>query len=211
MHQSNPRTVRSRLHLSPLAVVLAAGLRFPLRTIFDRGETMQERRRALYEAFAFQSTVTLGQAPLFDLVADRPVLQPLGAQESLSWDIELTGMSSSRLHPLEYLRSELRELGATPLSLVGRGHVRTAGLVVGVQKPPTAGGVAFVMLEDGEHLAQLVVRPELWQQEYRTLRDSKLLLVEGQASTSGRTLSITAESLLAVETPVARSYKRSPW
>ncbi len=174
-------------------------------------DALQERRQALFEAYALFPGNQVSQPPLFEPAADRPVLQPLAREESLSWDIELTGMSGSRLHPLDYLRSQLRELGATPLSLVRSGKVRTAGLVVGVQKPPTAGGVAFVMLEDGEQLAQLIVRPELWQQEYRTLRDSKLLLVEGRASSSGLSVSITAESLRAVKTDVARDYRRSPW
>src|SRR5690625_6896021 len=101
-------------------------------------------------------------------------------------------MNITKLHPLDHLRSQLRELGAGPLSLVRTGRTRTAGLVVGVQKPPTAGGVAYIMQEDGERLAQLIVRSELWQQEYRTLRDCKLLLVEGQARASWLTLSITA-------------------
>lgn len=173
-------------------------------------DTVQERRQALYEAWVLSEAVKAGQSPLFAPAADRPVLQPLPKQLSLAWDIELTGMSSSRLHPLDHLRSQLRDLGATPLALAGNGRVRTAGLVVGVQKPPTAGGVAFVMLEDGERLAQLVVQPELWQQEYRTLRDSRLLVVEGQARVAGQTLSITAEALLAVDT-AASNYRRAPW
>ena len=175
-------------------------------------DCVQERRQALFDAYALAATTgPAQQPPLFSLQPERPLLQPLDSQERLAWDIELTGMSSSKLHPLDHLRSQLRELGAVPLSLVRTGRTRTAGLVVGVQKPPTAGGVAFIMLEDGERLAQLIVRPELWQQEYRTLRDSKLLLVEGQARASGLTLSITAETVASAEPGPARSYARSPW
>ncbi|HLR46398.1 MAG TPA: DNA polymerase III subunit alpha, partial [Deinococcales bacterium] len=172
---------------------------------------VQERRQALHDVWALSGAVRAGQSPLFGPQLERPYLKPVSGRERHAWDVELAGMSSSPLHPLDYVRPELRELGVKPLGLVGSGPVRTAGLVVGVQKPPTAGGTAFVMLEDGEQLAQLIVSPELWQQGYRLLRDSRLLLVEGTARRAGLQLSISAAALRGFSSDCAVVHKCAPW
>ena len=176
---------------------------------------LQGRREALYEAYALTGSGQPGQAPLFEPVIDRPALRSLGVNERVAWDLELMGMSSSRLHPLDLLRTRLRDLGVLPLPLVqSGGPVRTAGLVVGLQRPPTAKGVAFAMIEDGERLAQVVIRPDLWRDQYRLLRDARLLLITGDAHISGLTLTITAEALHPIdhhERDAAEQYRRSGW
>src|SRR5699024_2741461 len=162
-------------------------------------------------AYAFGPVSDSVQSSLFDAPAEQPELNRLKVGERFSWDLELTRMSSLKLHPVDLLRSQLRELGVTPLPLVKAGRVRTAGLVLGVQTPPTAKGAAFVMIEDGEQLAQLVVSKELWQEEYRTFRDSRLLLVEGKASRTGMVLSINVEAVHAVRSRETDAHEHANW
>jgi len=51
--------------------------------------------------------------------------------------------------------------------------------VVARQKPPTAKGYAFLVLEDGPHRLQAVIPPEVWERHYALLRDGEALLLEG--------------------------------
>ncbi|RTH01677.1 hypothetical protein CSW45_09510, partial [Thermus scotoductus] len=108
-----------------------------------------------------------------------PPLPPLGPGEWLLLDLEAKGFSELPLHPLDLVRGRMREVGATPLSALRPGPVLTAGLVVAKQKPPTAQGYAFLVLEDGPIRRQVVVPPGLWERRYALFRDAKLLLVAG--------------------------------
>jgi error-prone DNA polymerase len=182
---------------------------------FDK---LQSRRAALFEAYALQDAGQVGQTPLFSLAPPPPALSRVEAADVLAWDLELLRMSSLTLHPLDLLRAQLRELQARPLGAIRSGQlVRTAGLVIGIQKPPTAGGFAFVMIEDGESLAQVVVNPDLWTDAYVLLRDDRVLVVEGTVQTSGQYVSIQALRLLAFDgLPAAgvaavSAYRRSGW
>lgn len=184
-------------------------------------DALQSRRDALFEAYALQDASQAGQAgqtPLFSLAPPPPALQPVAAADVLAWDLELLRMSSLALHPVDLLRAQLRELQVRPLGTVRGGQlVRTAGLVIGIQKPPTAGGFAFVMIEDGENLAQVVVNPGLWAEAYVLLRDDRVLVVEGTVQTSGQYVSIQALRLLAfdsfpaAEVAAVSAYRRSGW
>ena len=79
------------------------------------------------------------------------------------------------------------------------------------QKPPTAKGFAFYMLEDGAVRAQLIIPPALWTAERVVLRDAAVLLVEADATRAGVNLSLRAQRLwgLAAATGTARAPTRS--
>jgi error-prone DNA polymerase len=200
--------VRTKLDHAALESLVRAGA-------FD---ALQPRRDALFEVYALQDIRQAGQIPLFSLTPPLPALPLVPAADALAWDLELTRMSSSELHPVDLLRAELRELDARPLGSVRAGPaVRTAGLIIGIQRPPTANGFAFVMIEDGEDLAQVVVNPALWTEAYVLLRDDRVLVVEGTVQVSGLYMSIQAQRLLAFSSPhaagtsVLRACRRSGW
>jgi DNA polymerase III alpha subunit len=67
--------------------------------------------------------------------------------------------------------------------------VRVAGLVVVRQRPPTAKGFVFITLEDEEGLVNVIVRPDVYDQYYRTMRNSLLLIVEGAIQKQSRAFS----------------------
>ncbi len=78
-------------------------------------------------------------------------------------DLETKGISESGRHPLDAHRARLRDLGCVPLSGLRHGREAwTAGLVVTKQRPPTAKGFAFFVLEDASTRVQAIISPDLW-------------------------------------------------
>ena len=59
-------------------------------------------------------------------------------------------------------------------------RVRIGGLVVARQRPGTAGGVVFVLLEDEFGVINLVVPPAVYERHRLVVRTEPLLLVEGK-------------------------------
>ena len=136
---------------------------------FDR---LVDRREGLYQVGVLANTLQPGQSSLFGVPAELPPFPVLSAMDKLSWDFALKGFAEHPVHPVDLYRNELLELGATPMERLRHGFVRTAGLVVAKQKPPTAKGFAFYLLEDNTERLQLVISPDLWQEQRDALRDA---------------------------------------
>lgn len=171
---------------------------------------LPDRRSALFQAQALRQTQPAGQrgwlaAPL----PPTPPLPPLEPGERLGWDYQTKGFSELALHPLDLLRSRLLELGCRPLAALQGfegSFVRTAGLRKFIQKPSSANGFAFVVIEDGPRLAQLIVAPALWERQARLLQTVPVLVVEGVVERAGHLLTLKAQRLwgLALEWAVAQ-------
>ena len=112
---------------------------------------LADRREGLYQVGVLAQQAHPGQQGLFP-VEEAPPFPELSTMERLEWDFKLKGYSEHSVHPVDLCRNRLLELGAVPFSRLrkAQGHVRTAGLVVARQKPPTARGFAFWLLE-GQH------------------------------------------------------------
>lgn len=63
---------------------------------------------------------------------------------------------------------------------------------------PTAKGFAFWLLEDNVERTQVVISPDLWERQWQTLRDARILLTEGLLSRQGRAWTLRAEGLARV-------------
>src|SRR5690606_8661097 len=90
-------------------------------------------------------------------------LPPFTAWDKLCADYDITGLSA-QWHPLLLLRTQLDSaiLTATQVLDVPHGRwIRTAGLVVCRQRPATAKGVTFLLLEDETGLTNIVVHQSL--------------------------------------------------
>ena len=126
------------------------------------------------------------QRPLLEGIAtpDMAISLPLpGIGEELLSDYATTGTTLGR-HPLALLRARLsRQRCKSSRELAGFNAdraVRAAGLVIGRQRPQTAGGVTFVTLEDEFGLVNVVVWQQLAQRQRRALLESRLLQVDGE-------------------------------
>ncbi|HYM58923.1 MAG TPA: DNA polymerase III subunit alpha [Solirubrobacteraceae bacterium] len=111
-----------------------------------------------------------------------PALRKLGAWEAMVADYATTGLTLGS-HPLALLRPDLpagmvssRDLETLP----HRARVRIGGLVVTRQRPGTAKGIVFMLLEDEFGTINLIVPPPVYQRERLTVRTEPLVLAEGR-------------------------------
>ena len=135
-----------------------------------------------------------------------PALAPLGEWDETLADYATTGVSARR-HPLGILRAELPGDVATAADLATLPHgirLRIAGQVVARQRPGTANGIVFMLIEDETGTANLIVSPELYERRRLTVRTEPLLLVEGKLEkppAACGNINVLVRSLVALEAP----------
>lgn len=110
-------------------------------------------------------------------------LRPPSTAENVEADYATQGYSLES-HPVALIRSELRRRRLSDSRAIrGQDHgapARVAGLVTVRQRPPEAGGVTFVTLEDEYGQINLVVWERVALRYRRELLESTLLRVDGQ-------------------------------
>ena len=114
-------------------------------------------------------------------------------------DYRALGLTLGR-HPLALLRGQLRarrlitsaEVRDTPH---GR-SVRTAGIVIGRQRPDTASGVMFVTLEDETGATNVIVWRDLSDRQRRELLGARLMGVYGRVEREGMVVHLLAGRLV---------------
>ncbi len=165
------------------------------------------RRGALWEALAQEKKER--RLPLFDpQEADaarsaagprQPVdLPPLAAFEEVLADYRTVGLSL-RGHPMKFLRPALERLRAVrceQLAMLASGrYVRVAGVVLVRQRPGTAKGITFVTLEDETGVANLIIRPDVWQRFRRAAKNAAALLAHGRLERHGEVIHVLVARL----------------
>jgi error-prone DNA polymerase len=111
-----------------------------------------------------------------------PGLRELSPWESMAADYATSGLTVHS-HPLALLRDRLPADAVTSRDLERLLHgtrVKTAGLVVARQRPGTAGGIVFVLLEDEYGTINLVVPSQVYERHRLTVRTEPLMVVEGR-------------------------------
>lgn len=110
-----------------------------------------------------------------------PVLRPLSPVEQTRLDIHATGVSD--VHPIAHFRPLLDQqnvLAASRLPAMPKNLVcKIGGMVITRQRPGTAKGFVFLTLEDETGLVNVIVRPDVYERNRRTIRGSQCLIVEG--------------------------------
>jgi error-prone DNA polymerase len=116
-----------------------------------------------------------------------PQLHQLTPAESAVWDFQTTGVTAGP-HPIAMRRPHLARLGATPIrdltSQRPGGRVLAAGAVISRQRPPTAKGMTFLLLEDETGRLPTAITPPVYE-KYRTKVRSSGLLIEGRLESAG--------------------------
>ncbi len=148
---------------------------------------------------------------------ERQLTLPLGPTseipelpEQTSWermlaDYRTTSMSIG-VHPLELLRPHLPAEVATSADfehLEHRSRVAIAGLVVARQRPATANGVVFMLLEDEHGQMNLVIPPEVYERFRPLVRGEPLLLARGRFERFERNRNLIVDELVTLA-PLAR-------
>jgi error-prone DNA polymerase len=123
------------------------------------------------------------QLPLsLDPTAETPALRRLTRWERMLADYRHTGMSVGT-HPLELLRPHLPAgtLSSAALHEQPHGqHVAIAGMTVARQRPSTANGIVFMLLEDEHGQVNLIVPPAVYERHRATVRAEPLVLAHGR-------------------------------
>jgi error-prone DNA polymerase len=82
--------------------------------------------------------------------------------------------------------------------------VRIGGLVVARQRPGTAKGIVFILLEDEFGTVNLIVPPDVYERHRLTVRSEPLLLAEGRLeklAIAGGAINIFVRSIEPLVTP----------
>jgi error-prone DNA polymerase len=111
-----------------------------------------------------------------------PSLKPLGEWGRVVADYRSTGMTLGP-HPIALMRPGLHPkiLASADLERVEDGaEVEVGGMVVARQRPPTAGGIVFMLLEDETGTVNLVVPPPVYERRRALVRADVVVRAEGR-------------------------------
>lgn len=175
---------------------------------FDGMDARKNRREAYYVLHTVAHARQSGTRALLPLTPQTPELSGMPPHEWLTLDLQTKGLSESGRAPLDAHRTRLRELGCVPLSTLRHGETRwTAGVIVSRQRPPTAKGFAFYVLEDGPCRVQAIINPDLWEAHRALLRDARALIIWGEVTRHGQAVTVKVARLAELRTAVESGAK----
>ena len=145
--------------------------------------------------------------------------------EQTSWERMLADYRHTSLsvgvHPLELLRPHLPAGVATSAELPELPNgalIQLAGLAIARQRPSTANGIVFMLLEDEHGQANLIVPPPVYERHRAIVRSEPLLLAVGKLERHDRNINLLVSELsslgalarrAASEAEVARALPRA--
>jgi len=138
-------------------------------------------------------------------------LKRMDTGERLVSDYSGTGLTTGP-HPMAYRRAELRRAGifsAQELQKMRDGeYVTAAGAVIARQRPGTALGFIFLSMEDETGIANVVIHPDLYEQQRVLVTRGKFLKVYGRLQNQDTVVHVKAEhlELLVIEVLDLRSH-----
>jgi error-prone DNA polymerase len=142
--------------------------------------------------------------PLEATVATPDLPEPTTWERMLS-DYRMTSLSVG-VHPLELMRPHLPPETLSTEELAGQPHnstVAVAGMVVARQRPSTANGVVFMLLEDEYAQINLIVPPQVYDRYRAVIRGEPLLLARGRFEHADRNRNVLVRELVSLG-PLAR-------
>jgi error-prone DNA polymerase len=110
-------------------------------------------------------------------------LQKMTADERIAADYAGTGITTGP-HPMAYQRESLRRQGILSAeeleNCAGNRSVRIAGRVICRQRPGTAKGFVFLSVEDETGIANVILTPDVFEQNRLVVTRSRFLWIEGK-------------------------------
>ncbi|MBI2761129.1 MAG: error-prone DNA polymerase [Chloroflexi bacterium] len=135
--------------------------------------------------------------------SDMATLPPMSDWERMASDYYALDYSPS-MHPLGILRRWLGERLHTSghvERLPDGTEVQVAGLVVCRQRPHTAKGVLFLLLEDEFGMTNVVVHRRLYERQRLIVRSEPFVIVDGTLQRRGATVNVLARSFKPMRPP----------
>ena len=121
----------------------------------------------------------------------------LAAHERLLAEYATIGFSAGA-HPFSLVRDALPPGVVASDRLKEHEHggsIEVAGLVVARQRPETAKGFVFVLLEDEAGMSNVIVRPDVYDRYRATVRGEPFLWVRGKLAKDDGTVNVIAEEV----------------
>jgi error-prone DNA polymerase len=181
------RTQLDRPHVE--ALVLAGAL-----------DHFGERRQLLWDlAEAYRLAKRPRELPLHS-PDERAQLPPMDRTERLVTAYAATGVSLDA-HLTELRRDAFTKAGATPIASLAQlkhgQHVKIGGLLVALQRPPTAKGFAFLAIEDPTGMVNAVLAPDVYAQ-YRAALQGAFVLIEGIVQKDHGVINVVARIISSI-------------
>jgi error-prone DNA polymerase len=130
-----------------------------------------------------------------------PRLEPLGEWGEAIADYGSIGMTLGE-HPMKLMRPGLGPelLRSTDLERVEDGRtVEVAGMVVARQRPETAKGIVFMLLEDERGTVNLIVPPPVYECHRAEIRTAPLVRARGRLERREGTVNVLVSELSELE------------
>jgi error-prone DNA polymerase len=168
-----------------------------------------DRRQALWEIRDLRDEAL----PLFDSsdtsslgLSVSPSLPEMPLHRHVVQDYATVGLSL-KAHPVSFFREQLkrkkvtlsRDLMDPALSPHGK-RVVVAGVVLCRQRPGTASGIVFITIEDETGIANLIVRPQIYQKYRRAARHAVGILARGHVERQGEVIHVVVREIEPIET-----------
>jgi error-prone DNA polymerase len=165
------------------------------------------RRSALWQVERASRRV----GPLLESIAELSETSPLqrmSDEERLVADFHGSGMTAGP-HPMSYCRARLDSMNVKRACDLGRirdgEYTRVAGCVIARQRPGTAKGFVFLSLEDETGIANVIVRPDLYERNRMIINREKFLGVEGVLQNQDNVISIKAARVMPIAISMAET------
>ncbi|MFN8151784.1 MAG: error-prone DNA polymerase [Solirubrobacterales bacterium] len=172
------------------------------------GASGDGRREPLWRlGVARGSTRTRGgeQLPLPLPVPPAPALAEQTPWERVTADYAASGVSLAE-HPLQLLRPDLHEGTVTCAGLeriADGSSLHVAGLLVARQRPATAKGVMFLLIEDETGVANVIVLPPVYERHRLVVRTAPLITIAGRLERREGVINVVADAVERLERPDA--------
>jgi error-prone DNA polymerase len=130
-------------------------------------------------------------------------------------DYAATGLSL-KAHPVSFIREDLERCGAVPaVELADTGkwphgsRVAVGGVVLVRQRPGTASGIVFMTIEDETGVANLIVRPQIYQRDRVAARGGVVILARGKVERQGEVVHVLVDAIESAEPAMSALAARS--
>jgi error-prone DNA polymerase len=170
------------------------------------------RREALWEAGGAGTGVRHGDDVQMALPLEppgAPELRPLGDWERLIANYHSVGMTLDA-HPLGLMRDDLEAeiKSSADLERVASGaDVAVAGFVVARQRPGTANGIVFMLLEDELGTVNLIVPPPVYERCRAAVRAAPLVRALGRLERHEGTTNVVVSEVAELSIPKASAQR----
>ncbi|HEX4680074.1 MAG TPA: error-prone DNA polymerase [Gaiellaceae bacterium] len=159
--------------------------------VTSRGESVRGGNRQL--ALPLEPTAVIPELP-----AQTP-------WEKMLADYKHTSLSVG-VHPLQLLRPHLAASVCTSAEMATAPNgstIEVAGMAIARQRPATANGIVFMLLEDEHGQANLIIPSKVYEEHRAIVRGEPLILARGKLERSGRNINLLVRSVVSLG-PLAR-------